>query len=92
MVNSNLHVVDHYFRVSSSSPTTSIHLVKRYPPPQGFVKLNFDGSLINSSAAGGFIIWDWTGRLVKADATCYSDTSILVAEAIALRDGLRLAI
>ena len=63
-----------------------------YPPPPGFVKLNFDGSLIHSSAAGGFIIRDWTGRLIKAGATYYGDTSILVAEARALRDGLRLAI
>jgi len=63
-----------------------------YPPLPGFVKLNFDGSLINSSAAGGFIIRDWTGKLVKACATYYGNTSILVAEARALRDGLRLAI
>ena len=84
--------VDHYSRGSSSSPGTPSHLVRWYPPPPGFVKLNFDGSLINSSAAGGFIIRDWTGRLIKAGATYYGDTSILVAEARALRDGLRLAI
>jgi len=27
-------------------------------PPQGFVKLNFDGSLNNSSTVEGFNIWD----------------------------------
>uniref|UniRef100_A0A7C9A002 Uncharacterized protein n=1 Tax=Opuntia streptacantha TaxID=393608 RepID=A0A7C9A002_OPUST len=39
--------VDHYFRGSSSSLGTPTHLVRWYPPPPGFVKLNFDGSLIN---------------------------------------------
>ena len=84
--------VDHYFRGPSSSPTPSIHLVRWHPPSLGFIKFNFDGSLINSSAAGGFIIRDWTSKLVKAGAHFYGNTSILVAEARALRDGLRLAI
>ena len=84
--------VDNFSRGSSSSPTTSTHLVRWYPPLLGFVKLNFDGSLINSSVAGGFILWDWTRRLIKARATYYGDTSILVTEARALRDGLRIAI
>jgi len=84
--------VDHFFRGPSSSPTPSLHMVRWHPPSPGFVKLNFDGSLINLSAAGGFIIRDWTGKLVKAEASYYGDTSILVAEARALRDGLRATI
>jgi len=84
--------VDHYFRGPSSSPTPLIHLVRWHPPSPGFVKLNFDGFLINSSAAGDFIIRDWTGKLVKAAASYYGDTSILVAEARASRDELRLVI
>jgi len=84
--------IDNFFRGSSSSPTTSNHLVRWHPPPPGFVKLNFDGYLVNSSAAGGFIVRDWTGKLIKAGATYYGDTPILVAEARALRDGLRLMI
>ena len=60
-------------------------------PPRGSVKLNFDGSLHYSSAAGGFIIRDWAGKLIKAGAVSYGDASILVAEAQALRDGLHEA-
>ena len=84
--------VDHSFRGPSSPLTTSIHLVRWHPPSPGFVKLNFGGSLINLAAAGSFIIRDWTGKLVKAGAGYYGETSILVAEARALRDGLRSAI
>ena len=84
--------VDHFLKGPSSSPPTSPHLVRWHPPSPGFVKLNFDGSLINSSATGGFIIRDWTGKLVKVRANYYGDTSILVAEARTLHDGLRLAI
>ena len=80
--------VDNFFRGPPSPPITSIHLVRWHPPSPGFVKLNFDGSLINSAATGGFIIRDWTGKLVKAEAGYYGETSILVAEARALRDGL----
>ena len=80
--------VDHFFRGPSSSPTTSIHIVRCYPPSPGFVKLNFDGSLINLSAIGGFIILDWTGKLIKAGVSYYDNTSIFVAEAKALQDEL----
>jgi len=84
--------VDHHFKGSSSSPGTTTHLVRWYPPPPGFLKFNFDGSLINSSVAGGFLIRDWRRRLIKAGAMYYGDTSILVVEVRALRDGFRLAI
>lgn len=84
--------VNHFFRGPSSSPTTLLHLVRWNPLSPEFVKLNFDGSLINSSAAGDFIIRDWTGKLVKAEVHFYDNISIIVAEARALRDGLWLAI
>ena len=58
-------------------------------PPRGSVKLNFDGFCFHNSAAGRFIIRDWAGRLIKAGAAPYGDTSILVAEARALQDGLQ---
>ena len=77
---------------SSFPPSTSIHFVRWHSPPLGFVKLNFDGSLINFSAVGGFIIRDWIGRLPKAGAKYYGNSSILVAEARALPDGLYSAI
>ena len=85
-------LVDHYLRGSFSCPTTSNHLVRWFRPPSEFVKLTFNGSLINSSALGGFIIWDWTNKLVKDGATYYDDTFVIVAEARALRDEPQLVI
>jgi len=61
-------------------------------PPPGFIKLNFDGSHFYNFAAGRFIIRDWVGKLIKAAVAPYGDTSILVAEARALCDGLHEAI
>ena len=66
------------------------------PPQSGTVKLNFDGSCINSAVAGAFILHDWTGKLLKAGAAHYgltsSLTSSLVVEARALKDGVSLAV
>ena len=78
--------VGDYSRVFSSPPTTSNHFVRWQPPLSGFVKLNFDGSIKNSSAAGGFILRKWTGKLLKVEASSYGKISVLVAEAGALRD------
>ena len=61
-------------------------------PPQGFVKLNFNRSHLHNYAAGGFIIGDWAGSLIKAGAAPHGYTSIVVAEARALCDGLYEAV
>ena len=62
-------------------------------PNSEIVKINFDGSCNHSSSAPGFILRDWTGKLViKLGATNYGHTSSLVAKARALKDGLRVAI
>lgn len=61
-------------------------------PKSGFVKLNFNRSFNNSSVTEGFIIWDWIGKLLKAGVAYYGNTSILMAKARALPDGLNLAI
>ena len=55
-----------------------------------FIKINFDGSLIHSLATGGFLIRDWTEKLIKAGETYYGQTSIIVVEPRALRDGYML--
>ena len=49
-------------------------------------------SLNKSSSSGGFILWDWKDKLIKAGTTYYGQTFILVAETRALRDGIRSAI
>ena len=62
------------------------------PPPNNFIKLNFDGSFINTSAAGGFIIREWTGKLIQAGAAHFGETSIIVAKARELKNGVIAAI
>jgi len=76
----------HHHRTDSSS------FVRWRAPPPGFIKLNFDGSLHQHSAAGGFLIRGWGGNLIQAGAAHYGDSPILVAEARALRDGVRTAV
>ena len=42
--------------------------------------------------AGGYVLRDWTGKVLKVGAANYGHTSILVAEARALKDGVSAAI
>uniref|UniRef100_A0A7C9A6W4 RNase H type-1 domain-containing protein n=1 Tax=Opuntia streptacantha TaxID=393608 RepID=A0A7C9A6W4_OPUST len=62
------------------------------PPTPGTVKLNFDGSLQGRSAAGGYILRDWKGEPLMVGASNYGNTSIIIAESRALRDGLQAAL
>ena len=62
------------------------------PSPSRFIKINFDGSLTNSSAAGSFIFHDWTCKLIKAGVAYYNHISSLVAKAKVLHDGVNIAI
>jgi len=71
---------------------SSHHFVRWHSPPIKFIKLNFDGSLINKSTVVNFILRDWTGKLIKAGAAHYGEASILVAKAHALKNGVIAAI
>ena len=85
--------IDDCFKGPSSTPSpTSIHFVRWYAPPLGVVKINFDGSSINIAVAGGFILRDQTGKVIKLSAANYGLTSSLVAEARVLKDGVALAV
>ena len=55
------------------------------------MKINFYGSLQNFSAAGGYIIHDLKGNLLRASSSYYNCSSIIVAEARALRDDVKEA-
>jgi len=61
-------------------------------PQLRVVRINVDGSCINSSRTGGFLLSDWTGKVIKVGAANYGHTSILVAKAQALKDGVYLAV
>lgn len=51
--------------------------IRWHSPPPGFVKLNFDGSLIHSLAAGEYILRDWTGRLLQPSSAHFVSPSRL---------------
>jgi len=59
-------------------------IVRWASPPLGVIKVNFDGSCIGQSTTGGFLLSDWTGRLIQLGACNYGTTSIIVAEARAM--------
>jgi len=80
-------------RWTSSIHSTNYTRYVRWQTPQpGVIKLNFDGSYANSSAAGGFLLRDWMGKVIKAAAVNYGHTLSLVAEARAVEDGVLLAL
>jgi len=90
-IRSSLSIHDYLTGAPSTSSSPKNIFVRWFPPQPGIVKLNFDGSGINSAAAGGFILRDWTGKILKAGAANYGQASSLVAEARALKDGVLLA-
>jgi len=61
-------------------------------PPQGFIKINSDGSKTHHQASGGHVICNWIGHLIQARAFNLGAPSILAAEAIVIRNGLRVVV
>ncbi|CAN1767816.1 Putative ribonuclease H protein At1g65750 [Linum perenne] len=68
-------------------------LIQWNPAPEGFVTINTDGSLIQSSkkAAAGGIIRDWQGRKISVFAANLGVCSIMRAELRAADIGLMIA-
>ncbi|VVA35847.1 PREDICTED: ribonuclease [Prunus dulcis] len=67
-------------------------MIKWHPPPTGWIKVNSDGSLLNSHASTGFVIRDSEGHVLIAGSNNIGENSINVAECVALRDGLAAAL
>ncbi|CAL9018209.1 unnamed protein product [Prunus brigantina] len=67
-------------------------VIKWHPPLTGWIKINFDGSLMNSQASIGFVIRNYDGHVLLAGSNNVGENSINVAKSIALRDGLAAAI
>ncbi|CAL2274721.1 unnamed protein product [Prunus armeniaca] len=65
--------------------------IKWKPPPSGWVKINFDGSVRHGSATSGFVFLDSDGHILLARAKNIGENTISAAECIALRDGLAYA-
>ncbi|XP_061993617.1 uncharacterized protein LOC133711526 [Rosa rugosa] len=73
----------------NSQPKLSKYFqVKWQPPNSEQVKLNFDGFVRNGSATIGFVIWNSDGNPLVVANKRLGHSSVLIAEAIALRDGL----
>lgn len=70
---------------------TKSYLVRWHSPPIGHIKINFDGSVREEEATAEYVIRDHTGKLIKAGATKLGKISVLVAEAIGLRNGIQAA-
>jgi len=84
---------------TSSSSLPHTHQVPRVQqligwklPHGGFIKINFDGTKSIASAAAGFVLRSWQGGFIQAGARFLEHASILVAEATAMRDGIRIAL
>ncbi|KAM2313562.1 hypothetical protein ACFX1S_026713 [Malus domestica] len=60
------------------------------PPQRGQLKINFDGSVINSDAAADFVIRNEEGLPIVAGARSVGENSNSLAEALALRDAFGL--
>lgn len=67
-------------------------MVKWAPPPFDYVKVNCDGSVKDKEGASGYVIRNHYGKIVGAGARYLGHTSILLAEATGLRDGVKRAV
>ncbi|CAL2278622.1 unnamed protein product [Prunus armeniaca] len=67
-------------------------MIKWHPPPTGWIKVNFDGSFMNSQASTSFVSWDCNGHVLLAGSNNIGENSINVAKSVALWDGLVAAI
>lgn len=73
----------------SNIPTRTSNSKGTYPD-QGFFKVNFDGAKDQSGKAGaGFCIRNHEGQLISAGAIKCGSCSIIVAEALGLKAGIR---
>ena len=68
------------------------HFIRWQPPAGGNVKLNCDGAKSSRGASAGFVLRSWTGGFIMAGTRYLEQAPVLVAEATAVRDGLKSAI
>lgn len=67
------------------------NIIRWHPPDVDFHKINFDGSIIGTSAATGFVIRAHHRHPLMAEARKLGQNTITIAEALAMRDALHLA-
>ncbi|XP_004298011.1 PREDICTED: uncharacterized protein LOC101296373 [Fragaria vesca subsp. vesca] len=75
----------------SSAPSVEAVCIKWIPPATNWVKLNFDGSVSDASAAAGYILRNSNGNPLVAGARRLYSSNVPVSECLALKDGLLAA-
>ncbi|KAL6225750.1 hypothetical protein ACLB2K_004599 [Fragaria x ananassa] len=73
---------------STESNNENDQMIRWSLPPNESVKLNFNGSMKSNSAVGGFIFRNPLGSPFAAAAFNFGSTTVPVAEAVALHNGL----
>jgi len=62
-------------------------------PAGGYTKLNFDGSKSQTGVAiTGYVLHDWKGSYITTGTIFVEQGFILIAEVIALRNGMEAAL
>ena len=84
-----LHAPNHKFSAANHKKS---HWVAWRKPQRGSIKINFDVSKTSQGAVGGFIIRYWSGWFIQIAAFNLGAASILVAKAMAMRNGIKAAI
>ena len=91
---------------TSGSPTTTLphsspinfhrstytQPIRWQSPAGGAVKLNCDGTKSSRGTAAGFVLRNWKGSFILAGTRYLDKAPILVAEVVAIRDGLKSAL
>ncbi|XP_019259768.1 PREDICTED: uncharacterized protein LOC109237833 [Nicotiana attenuata] len=85
---------DTYSKIEKLSLAIHCQIFYWHKPPTGWVKLNIDGCSKGNpgSAGGGGLIRDHNGVLIGAFAEFYGDCSCNIAEAKAMRRGIKMYI
>lgn len=91
-----LFLITYYTDVNYSCHTNSftkrrLPNIKWHPPDTNFIKVNFEASIIHNQASIGFVLRDHLGNPQVVAAKIVGHTSVLIAEAIALQEGLHTA-
>lgn len=86
------HPLHSPFPNQSSGRRRKTHWVAWRKPQRESIKINFDGSKTFHGAGGGFIIRNWEGRFIQAASFSLGGASVLVAEATAMRNGIKAAL
>ncbi|KAJ4961121.1 hypothetical protein NE237_021031 [Protea cynaroides] len=79
---------------SSGSSLSALHIPCWVLPSSGVIKINTDASLTSKSSSGGlgFVLWNSYGAVLKAVSIPWSFQEVIVGEALAIREALRVAV